>query len=165
LAGQRRNLLPQGDGFQCRDNFRPAPNGILAGSLPGFRVLEWGRSNVSSLRTTFRRVDRRRNPAAPSSVPGGPRGGRNTVFHKLNLDFINPEVSCGTRLGADLLGVVGIRLVPAFLAPFFVASTLAVELALPFDLLFNRLRTATAILGLIFHWILGVAGYSAFPQP
>jgi len=39
---------------------------------------------------------------------------------------------------------------------------MAVELALSLGLLFSRLRTATAILGLVFHWILGVAGYYGF---
>jgi hypothetical protein len=85
-----------------------------------------------------------------------------TVFHKLNADFLNPDVSCAARLSEGLFGNLGIGHFPAALAGPMVLMTIVVEGALPIGLSFRRTQRITAFVGLIFHWLLGLAGFYGF---
>lgn len=76
------------------------------------------------------------------------------VFHKLNLDYFDPAVSCGKVL------YLGIASKYTFLspAPFFITvsiyGTLVLETLIPLGLLFRKTRKYAIIVGLIFHFIL-----------
>lgn len=85
-----------------------------------------------------------------------------TVWHKINSDFLNPAVSCAASLTGDMLRAVGLNGLPDVLAPASVMMTLLVEGFLPIGLFFGRTQRATVLVGLVFHWMLGVAGYYGF---
>lgn len=78
------------------------------------------------------------------------------VLHKLNWDFLNPEVSCATALYSDLAG--GFPFLP--MADWTLATlpyvTLIVEAAIPLLLCFRRTRVAGVLLGLLFHAMLAL---------
>jgi hypothetical protein len=85
-----------------------------------------------------------------------------TIWHKLNFDFLNPEVSCARRLTVGLLDKFGLADDPDAIALPGVLATIVAEAALPIGLLFARTQRATAYFGLVFHWILGCVGFSGF---
>lgn len=85
-----------------------------------------------------------------------------TIFHKLNLDFLNPEVSCARRLGSGLADKIGLGGFPDQVAVVSVIMTVLVEGALPIGLLFARTQRLTALGGLGFHWMLGSVGFMGF---
>jgi hypothetical protein len=85
-----------------------------------------------------------------------------TIFHKLNVDFVDSEVSCARRLSTKLVVAFGGEALPESLAPAAVFLTLLTEAALPIGLLFRRTQVPTALAGLGFHWVLGVAGFYGF---
>lgn len=85
-----------------------------------------------------------------------------TFFHKLNLDFLNPAVSCATyfyRLsvpqplvawGPNPAGIFGY---------FLIYSTLLFEALIPLLLSFRKTRGIGILLGLLFHIALGITNY------
>lgn len=84
-----------------------------------------------------------------------------TAWHKLNTDFTDPDVSCSGPLSAQLFGYFGSR-APDGLGPVAVMMTLLAEGALAVGLLFRRTQGPTALFGLAFHWLLGIAGFFGF---
>jgi hypothetical protein len=85
-----------------------------------------------------------------------------TIWHKLNTDFVNPDVSCAARLSADMLEGFGFQHFPPPLAAPAVGLTLLAEALLPVGLFCKRTQRLTALFGLLFHWLLGVAGFYGF---
>jgi len=81
---------------------------------------------------------------------------------KLNRDFVNPDVSCVVAMYGDLL-----RRFP-FLPPaqsvgeIVIAMTLVVEAAIPVLLTFRRTRYFGVLLGVGFHFMLGLIGHRTF---
>lgn len=83
------------------------------------------------------------------------------VFHKINTDFLNPEVSCAVALWQQM---------PALLAwieaPWFhwlsIYGTLVIESVILLCLLFTRTRHAGIILGIGFHALLAMSGYAIY---
>jgi len=84
-----------------------------------------------------------------------------TIWHKLNFDFVDPEVSCSRRLSARLFLYFGGK-IPDILGPAAVALTILAETALPVGLAFRRTQVWTALFGLGFHYLLGLAGFYGF---
>jgi len=85
-----------------------------------------------------------------------------TGWHKLNHDFLTPDISCASTLldqmGARLGGIT----FPPLLHVAAIAFTLVVELGVPIALLFVRSRTPAVLLALVFHMAMAVAGYARF---
>ena len=75
------------------------------------------------------------------------------AMHKLNADFLNPQVSCAVELSARLLGDVARE---SWLAEATIWGTLLVEFGLATLLAIRRTRVAGVMLGLVFHAILGL---------
>jgi hypothetical protein len=83
------------------------------------------------------------------------------VFHKINIDFLNPEVSCAVALW---------RAMPQYLSwidfPWFhqlaIYGTLVIETVILLCLLFRRTRHAGIILGIAFHGLLAMSGYALY---
>ncbi len=83
------------------------------------------------------------------------------VFHKLNADWFRPSVSCGVELYLAFAGFWSLPTSP----PAQVASiygVLAIEALIPVLLLFRRTRLWGVLLGVLFHYVLGVARYHNF---
>ena len=86
------------------------------------------------------------------------------VLHKLNRDFFDPEISCAVEHYRHLDWVIarvtgGMRLIsPEHIGVAYalIAITLLVEAAIPLLFLHRRTRTAGILLGLLFHYVLGV---------
>jgi hypothetical protein len=77
------------------------------------------------------------------------------VFHKLNRDFLDPAVSCGTTFYAEQLGWPFLPQSPAIeLASIYAA--LGFEAAIPLLLCWPRTRVAGIIVGAVFHWVLAL---------
>lgn len=75
------------------------------------------------------------------------------ALHKLNADFLNPQVSCAVDLSARLLGDVARE---SWLAEATIWGTLVVEFGLATLLAVRRTRVAGVMLGLAFHAVLGL---------
>ena len=89
------------------------------------------------------------------------------VVHKLNTDFLNPESSCATNHYQHLSGMVnrafGVGLPEGTaLMTLTVWLTLIVESAIPILLLRPRTSIAGVMLGLLFHYVLGINVYHDF---
>jgi hypothetical protein len=83
------------------------------------------------------------------------------VFHKLNWDYFNPQISCGSFL----LEGFGSRLPHSISQNYFIRvgsvwGTLVTETVIPLFLLFRRTRNAGILLGMGFHFFL-----SGHPHP
>ena len=84
------------------------------------------------------------------------------VFHKLNADWFDPEVSCGRVFYAAhrsrlpfLPDSTTIDLVAIYLA-------IGIEAVIPLLLVFRRTRHAGILVGVLFHWLLGFNPLSHF---
>ena len=84
------------------------------------------------------------------------------VFHKLNADWFDPEVSCGRVFYAAqrsrlpfLPDSTTIDLAAIYLA-------IGIEATIPLLLAFRRTRHAGILVGMIFHWLLGFNPHSPF---
>jgi hypothetical protein len=77
------------------------------------------------------------------------------VLHKLNWDFLNPQISCGPFL-VDRIKSLGLSLLPDM--PFFrhaaVYGTLGVEAGIPLLLCFRKTCSLGVIIGFLFHFII-----------
>lgn len=81
---------------------------------------------------------------------------------KLNTDFFNPEISCATVLYGDLVDLVPLLPNADWTARVVIWGTILVELAIPLLLTFRRTRYTAIILGLGFHFMLGLIGHRTF---
>ena len=85
------------------------------------------------------------------------------VFHKLNRDFLDPQLSCGvelyTALRRDYLPWLPDGGGPRAFAMY---GTLIVETAIPLLLIFRRSRAFGILLGVGFHFFLGFVPYSVY---
>ena len=78
------------------------------------------------------------------------------VFHKLNWDYFNPEISCGTFLTRGLLDQLHIAHFPYWGKLAAVWGTLVIELLIPVLFLFGATRRWGILLGLVFHFLLAL---------
>lgn len=76
------------------------------------------------------------------------------VFHKLNNDYFNPEVSCGAHLYEEITVVFPIFPSGSWINAFSLWSALGFEIFIPILLFFRRTRVFGVFLGLIFHLLL-----------
>lgn len=72
------------------------------------------------------------------------------VLHKLNWDFLNPEVSCATALYTEMATAYTLP-APGWLMGMLPTMTLVAEFAIPLLLLIPRTRVAGVLLGVCFH--------------
>ncbi len=85
------------------------------------------------------------------------------TFHKLNTDYLNLDIGCGTILTEGIIG----KPVPTWLKIVVTYGTLLVEGGIPLLLLFSRTRMAGLLLGILFHFLLafnlhpGIYSFSA----
>jgi hypothetical protein len=83
------------------------------------------------------------------------------IYHKLNIDFFNPEVSCAVELYKPIAAVVGQQdnlwgqLISIYLT--FIIEGLAI-----LGLLFQRYRKVGLAVGVPFHILIGFTGYAFF---
>lgn len=87
-----------------------------------------------------------------------------TGFHKLNADFFNPCVSCVNEINEYIIGnITGSKFkISENLSWFFQYATIAIEMIIPFGLLWHTTRKTSALLLLFFHFYLNLAVYSDF---
>ena len=78
-----------------------------------------------------------------------------TFFHKLNTDFLNPDVSCAVRFFEQTLAPLGLSALPG-VGPAVIWATLAAELGLAVGLAVPRWRQAACMLGAGFHMLLAL---------
>ena len=78
-----------------------------------------------------------------------------TFFHKLNADFLNPDVSCAVRFFEQTLAPVGLAALPG-VGIVVIWATLAVELLVAVGLAIPRWRYAACLLGAGFHILLAL---------
>ena len=85
------------------------------------------------------------------------------VFHKLNWDFLDPEVSCSVVL-ADSLRTDLFSFLPSGRAFGFalIAGTLLTEVGIPTLLISRRTRHMGVLLGVGFHFMLGFVPYNVY---
>ncbi|KEO73111.1 hypothetical protein [Anditalea andensis] len=83
------------------------------------------------------------------------------VFHKLNYDFFNIDVSCATMLMKETRGMSLLPLSPAFYAinAYF---TIFIELLIPLLLVFRKTRNTGVLIGLCFHNVIAYSSYNGF---
>jgi hypothetical protein len=84
------------------------------------------------------------------------------VLAKLNTDFLDPALSCGAAMSADLLASGPISLHGSWQDGPAIAGTLLIEALLPIGLLLRRTRVAAVLLGSGFHTVLAIAGHVPF---
>ena len=83
------------------------------------------------------------------------------IYHKLNTDFFNPNVSCAVELSRPILSIIGqgnnitLNWIPIYLT-FFV-ETIAI-----LGLLFQRYRKLGLAFSIPFHIIIGFTGYAFY---
>ena len=79
-----------------------------------------------------------------------------TVFHKLNWDYFNPQISCGTVLYEDIkehLSFLPEHVIFIWLA---IVGTLVIELLIPILLLIKGQVIKAILLGFAFHFVLSL---------
>lgn len=83
------------------------------------------------------------------------------VFHKLNTDFLNPDVSCANVLWSEMPWPLS-----ALNAPWWgyvtVYGTLVIETVILVFLLVPRLRHLGIVSGIAFHMMLALSGYALY---
>lgn len=83
------------------------------------------------------------------------------VFHKINEDFLNPEVSCAVALWEAMPYYVP-NLQGDFFAYFKSYGALIIESVIFFFLLGRRYRNLGVVLGVSFHSMLALSGYALY---
>lgn len=81
---------------------------------------------------------------------------------KLNADFINPDVSCVAAMYGDLQRRLPFLPDTRLAHSLAIALTLLVEGLIPLLLSFRRTRPWAVLLGLPFHFLLGLVGHRTF---
>jgi predicted DCC family thiol-disulfide oxidoreductase YuxK len=84
------------------------------------------------------------------------------VFHKINTDFLNPEVSCALALWAMMPAPLNLIDHPWF-SQLAIWGTLIIESAIFFGLLVKSARFYAVIAGVSFHGMLAMSGYGFYP--
>ncbi len=81
------------------------------------------------------------------------------VFHKINTDFLDPQVSCATALYQPLAGPLGLgqNLAGQYLA---IAATFVVETIAIVCLYWRRFFWVGLLVSLPFHYVIPLSGYS-----
>ena len=79
-----------------------------------------------------------------------------TFFHKLNADFLNPDVSCAVRFFEQTLAPFPALAALPGMGLVVIWATLAVELFLAVGLTVPRWRQAACLLGAVFHMLLAL---------
>ena len=83
------------------------------------------------------------------------------IYHKLNTDFFNPNVSCAVELSRPISSIIGqedntsLNLIPIYLT--FLVETIAIV-----GLLFQRYRKLGLAVSIPFHIIIGFTGYAFY---
>lgn len=78
-----------------------------------------------------------------------------STLHKLNSDFFNPALSCGTSHYGQIAAHLPVLPTGDWLAWPLILGTVAVEGGIPLLLLFGRTRLYGLLLGWAFHFVLG----------
>ena len=79
-----------------------------------------------------------------------------TFFHKLNADFLNPEVSCAVRFFERAVSPFPALAALPGVEPVVIGATLTAELFLAVGLAVPRWRAAACLLGASFHLLLAL---------
>lgn len=72
------------------------------------------------------------------------------VLHKLNYDFFDPAISCGTDLIRATMGI-GFLNLPDAIIHLNAHATVIIEVIIPLLLIFRRTRNMGILIGLLFH--------------
>ena len=72
------------------------------------------------------------------------------VIHKLNYDFFNPAISCGTDLIKGTMGI-GFLNLPDSILHWNAHATVIIEVIIPLLLIFKKTRYLGVLIGLLFH--------------
>ncbi|MDH1915960.1 DUF393 domain-containing protein [Acinetobacter junii] len=83
------------------------------------------------------------------------------VFHKINTDFLNPEISC-TRSLWEQMPFYTSFMGHNFFINIGIYSTLIIETILLICLLIPKTRLYSIILGILFHSFLALSGYAIY---
>jgi len=78
------------------------------------------------------------------------------VLHKLNADYLNTDVSCGTSLYREMAALVPLFPDATWAHHSAIFGTLVVETAIPALLLTSTLRGWGVVLGVLFHFVLAL---------
>lgn len=81
---------------------------------------------------------------------------------KLNLGFLNPELSCSTTMYNWLVGKLPLLPKASTAGPLAIYGTLVIEGCIIAALAWRRSRPITLLLGTLFHFVLGVNGFYNF---
>ena len=81
---------------------------------------------------------------------------------KLNADFVNPDVSCVTAMYGDLHRRFAFLPDTRVAHSVSIGLTLLVEGLIPLLLTFRRTRPVAVLIGLPFHFVLGLVGHRTF---
>jgi hypothetical protein len=84
------------------------------------------------------------------------------IWDKLNTDFLDPSVSCAATLSNTLLHRLGIDAPIERIAGPAIVLTVLTEGSLAIGLFFRSTQRAAVVIGLGFHWLLGIAGFYGF---
>jgi hypothetical protein len=79
-----------------------------------------------------------------------------TVFHKLNVDYFNPEVSCAVTLYKEIAAFLPFLPNNNITAWLTIAGTLIIETLIPVLLMIPRTRVLAISLGIVFHFVLAL---------
>lgn len=85
-----------------------------------------------------------------------------TFFHKLNTDFLNPDVSCAARFFEQAVSPFPALATLPGVEPGVIWATLTVELCLAVGLAVPRWRAAACLLGVGFHMLLALDASHVF---
>jgi hypothetical protein len=78
------------------------------------------------------------------------------VFHKLNYDFFNPEVSCAVELYTDIAGIYPLMPQGEWINRAMIIFTLLLELLIPILLIIPATRVIGVMMGVVFHLMLAL---------
>ncbi len=86
-----------------------------------------------------------------------------SAFHKLNSDFLDPQLSCGSAMYLDLARIARGWLPQGPLAQLgAIYATVLCEGLMAIFLVVRRTRAAGILLAILFHLVMGVAGFGNF---
>lgn len=83
-------------------------------------------------------------------------------FHKLNRDWFDPSVSCGALMYLNLAKILPFLPTSPWAQIAAIYGTLIFEAVMPIFLILPRLRVAGIIMGIVIHFVFGIAGYFGF---
>ena len=84
------------------------------------------------------------------------------VFHKINTDFLNPEVSCAVTLWREM-PVFFSFIDFSWMHYLAIYGALIIESLILFSLLYRKTRHIGILAGICFHSLLGLSGYAFYP--